>query len=79
MFTSWEDGSNKLGVATPYGTRANGETWVDSSGPFTYEPPAEVTFSASAANGQGFNGFLGLATEKDTNTCWYWLNATTLG
>lgn len=80
VFSSWEDGSNKLGPATPATERElNGETWVDSAGPFVYEPPAEVTFSATAANGQGFNGFLGLATEKNTNTCWYWMNATILG
>ena len=80
VFSSWEDGSSKLGPTTPETERElSGSTWVDSTGPFAFEGPSEVNFSATAANGQGFNGFIGMATEKNSNTCWYWVNATILG
>lgn len=80
VFTSWWDGSSDLGPNTPANERElNYFDSAASSGPFEYEPPFDTGFSASAANGQGLNAFIGEATELDTNTCWYWLNANILG
>lgn len=80
VFTSWEDGSKNLGPATPQVERElNFATWVDSNGPFAFDSASDVGVSATAANGQAFTAFVGLASEKDTGTCWYWLNATILG
>ena len=78
VFTSWEDGSKDLGPATPEIERAlNFASWADSSGPFGYDGLAPV--SATAASGQAFNAQFALAAEKDTGTCWWWLDATILG
>jgi len=80
VFASWEDGSKNLGPDTPENERAlNGATWVDSTGPFEYDGPSDVNVSATASNGQGFNAYVGLASEKDSGTCWWWLNATVVG
>lgn len=80
VFTSWEDGSKTLGPATPVEEREiNRPEWNNSSGPFEYDSPSDGGVSALASNGQGFNAYVGLASEKDTNTCWYFLNATILG
>jgi hypothetical protein len=80
VFTSWQDGSNKLGPATALNERElSAETDVDSGGAFTFEAPADTTFSASAANGQGISGSIGLASEKNSNTCWYWFDGVILG
>jgi hypothetical protein len=80
VFASWEDGSKDLGPATPENERQlNGPTWVDSNGPFVYDGPSDVNVSATAAGGQSFNAYVGLASEKNTGTCWYWMNATILG
>jgi hypothetical protein len=80
VFTSWEDGSSKLGPGTPSEERElNNWYWADSDGPFGYDSASDIGVSATAANGQSFTAYLGLASEKDTSTCWYWLNATILG
>ncbi len=77
VFSSWEDGSKELGPATPEVERELNEAeWVDSSGPFQYDGPSDVNVSATAAGGQSFSDFVGLASEKDTTTCWYWSTAT---
>jgi hypothetical protein len=76
VFTSWEDGLSNLGPTTPASeSELNSLTDQSSSGPFEYESPADTGVSASATSGQSFNAFIGEATEKDTNTCWYWLTA----
>jgi len=80
VFSSWEDGSNALGPNTPENERElNEDDWADSNGKYAYDSLSDVGVSATAANGQGFNASLGLASEKDSGTCWYWLNATILG
>jgi hypothetical protein len=77
IFTSWEDGSKNLGPGTPSDERElNNYYWAQSSGEFGYDSASDVGVSATAANGQSFTAYLGLASEKDTGTCWYWLNAT---
>lgn len=77
VFTSWEDGSNKLGPGTPSEDRElNNYNWADSSGEFGFDSASDVGVSATAANGQSFTAYVGLASEKDTGTCWYWVNAT---
>jgi hypothetical protein len=80
VFATWGDGSNNLGPSTPEDEREiNDYEDAGSSGPYEYESLSEGGVSASAANGASLNAFVGLAAEKDTNTCWYWLNATILG
>jgi hypothetical protein len=79
-FSSWEDGSNVLGPNTPESERElNEDDWADSSGKYAYDSLSDVGVSASAVTGQAFNASLGLASEKDSGTCWYWLNATIIG
>jgi len=76
VFTSWEDGATNLGPGTPEDERfLNGYNWADSSGEFGYDSASDVGVSATAANGQSFTAYVALASEKDSNTCWYWLNA----
>lgn len=80
VFSSWEDGSNILGPSTPETERELNEyNWADSSGKYAYDSLSDVGVSATAVGGQSFNASLGLASEKDSSTCWYWLNATILG
>jgi hypothetical protein len=76
VFTSWEDGSRNLGPTTPETEREiTALHFTPSSGPFEFEGPSDANVSASATNGQSFNAWIGEATEKETNTCWYWLTA----
>jgi hypothetical protein len=78
VFTSWEDGSKELGPATPEEERElNDPNWGSaSSGSFAYDSASDGGISATAASGESFTAFIGLAAEKDTNTCWYWSTAT---
>lgn len=76
VFTSWEDGATNLGPNTAEEDRQlNGYTWASSSGEFGYDSASDVGVSATAANGQSFTAYVALASEKNTGTCWYWLNA----
>jgi hypothetical protein len=79
-FTSWDNGSKELGPTTPeVDRRLNEYYWAGSTGPYQYDAPTDIGVSASAASGAAFNAFIGLASEKNTGTCWYWMNATILG
>ncbi len=79
-FTSWVDGSKTLGPATPEAEReVTAPYYSDSSGPYEYDSPSDGGVSATAAGGQSFSAFVGVAAEKDTNTCWYWSTATIIG
>jgi hypothetical protein len=76
VFTSWDDNSSHLSPDTPENERElSSLSWQNSSGPFNGEPPFDTGASASAPTGQAFNAWIGEATEKDSNTCWYWLTA----
>jgi hypothetical protein len=76
VFTSWDDNNGHLGPDTPENERElSGLNWQSSSGAFEGEPPFDTGASASAPTGQAFNAWIGEATEKDSNTCWYWLTA----
>jgi hypothetical protein len=78
-FTSWADGSPELGPATPAEKREiNNIDWSDSAAEYEFEGPSDTNVSASAPTGQAFNAFIGEATEKDSNTCWYWLTANVI-
>jgi hypothetical protein len=78
-FVSWNDGSTKLGPGTPPEERElNRYYWADSSGEFGYDSASDVGVSATGPGGESFTAFVGLAAEKDTDTCWYWLNSTIL-
>ncbi len=81
VFTSWQDGGDELGPATPEEDRElNNPNWgTSSSGSFAYDSASDVGVSATATSGQSFTAFIGLAAKKDSNTCWYWTNATILG
>jgi hypothetical protein len=80
VFMSWAKGSNKLGPATPEEERVIGKPeWNNSNGPFEYDGPSDVNVSALAPSGQSFNAYVGLASEKETNSCWYSLNANITG
>jgi hypothetical protein len=80
VFSSWEDGSSTLGPETPEEERQINEIgWAASTSTFEYEGPSDTNVSASAPTGQAFNAFIGEATEKDSNTCWYWLSANVIG
>jgi hypothetical protein len=80
VFASWQDGSRELGPATPEEEReVNSVEWADSNGPFAYDSPSDGGVSATAADGSSFNAFVGVASEKSSNTCWYWMSATILG
>lgn len=75
VFDSWEDGSKSIGPESSEEEReATGALWAYSNGPFAYEGASPV--SATAASGESFTAFVAYASEKDTNTCWYWMNAT---
>ena len=77
MFTSWQDGSRELGPATGEEDRElNSPNWINSAGPYAYDSASDGGVSATAASGQSFSAFVGLAAEKDTGTCWYWNTAT---
>ncbi len=79
-FSSWEDGSADFGPETPEEDREIGDFQLaESTGPYDYEGSPEVNVSASAANGQAFNAFVGEAAERNTDTCWYWLSANVIG
>lgn len=74
------DGSSKLGPETSEEEREiNNVNWADSTGIYQFDGPADANVSASAAGGQAFNAFVGEATEKDSNTCWYWLTSNVIG
>ena len=80
VFSSWEDGGKELGPNTPLTERELNEySWASSSGKFDYDSFSDIGVSATAVTGESFNASLGLASEKDSGTCWYWLNATILG
>jgi len=79
VFTSWQDGSKELGPATPEEERElNNPNWgPSSSGSFAYDSASDVGVSATVTSGQSSTSFTALAA--DSNTCWYWTNATILG
>jgi hypothetical protein len=79
-FASWQDGSKELGPATSEEDReVNSVEWADSNGPYAYDSPTDGGVSASAADGSAFQAFVGVASEKASGTCWYWMSATILG
>jgi hypothetical protein len=80
VFASWQDGGKELGPSTPEEDReVTNVEWSDSNGPFVYDSPSDGGVSATAADGSAFNAFVGVASEKDSGTCWYWMSATILG
>lgn len=75
---SWMDESSAIGPDTPLIEReVTSPGWASSGGPLSGEAGAPVT--ANAANGNSFAGSIGVASEKNSGTCWYWFNGTILG
>lgn len=76
-FLSWMDASKALGPATPATDReVTSASWANSNGPIEGEAGAPI--NATAASGASFAGHVGLASEKDSNTCWYWFHGTVI-
>jgi hypothetical protein len=66
-----------LGPSTPESERElQSANWGSDNGAYHYDSPADGGVSATAASGQSFNAFVGLASNNETNTCWYWSTAT---
>ncbi|HEX6753951.1 MAG TPA: hypothetical protein VF093_10255 [Solirubrobacterales bacterium] len=79
VFTSWEDGSTDLGPATPEAQRElQSPSWGSKEGTYFYDSASDVGVSATAASGQSFTAFVGLASDEAKNTCWYWSTATVI-
>lgn len=53
-------------VTSPFGAASDGP--MEGEG----EAPVDVT----TAGGASFAGHIGLASERDSNTCWYWFHGT---
>jgi len=76
-FISWEDAGKSIGPATPEDKReVTDPNWADSAGEIGYEAGAPVDFTTAA--GASLSGIVGLASEKDSNTCWYWFHGTVI-
>jgi hypothetical protein len=77
MFTSWQDGSADLGPSTLEEDRElNEPNWGSTEGSFHYDSASDIGVSATAASGQSFTAFVGLASNNTSNTCFYWSTAT---
>jgi hypothetical protein len=77
IFTSWQDGSADLGPSTLEEDRElNEPNWGSTEGSFHYDSASDVGVSATAAGGQSFTAFVGLASNNTSNTCFYWSTAT---
>jgi len=74
-FLSWQDASKALGPATPLTERELiYPGWAESNGPFEGEAGAPI--DVTTASGASFAGTIGLGSEKNSNTCWYWFHGT---
>jgi hypothetical protein len=74
-FLSWMDASKALGPGTIEGDReVTHPQWSDSTGAMVGEAGAPL--NVTTASGASFAGDLGIAAEKDSNTCWYWFRGT---
>jgi len=74
-FLSWKDASKALGPATPLTERELTYLgWGESNGPFEGEAGAPI--DVTTASGASFAGTIGLGSEKNSNTCWYWFHGT---
>lgn len=70
-FASWEDNFKSIGPATPETDReVTDPQWANSNGPMESEAGAPI--NVTTATGSSFRGQFGIASEKDSNTCWYW-------
>jgi hypothetical protein len=77
MFTSWQDGSADLGPSTLEEDRElNEPNWGSTEGAYHYDSASDIGVSATAAGGQSFTAFVGLASNNTTNSCFYWSTAT---
>jgi len=74
-FLSWMDASKAIGPGTASSDReVTPPYWADSTGPMVGEAGAPI--NVTTASGASFAGVIGLASEKDSNTCWYWFHGT---
>ena len=74
-FLSWQDAAKAVGPGTPAEDReVTAAPWAASDASLAGEAgaPIEVT----TASGASFAGHIGVASEKDSNTCWYWFHGT---
>jgi hypothetical protein len=74
-FLSWLDAGKSIGPATPATDReVTHPGWGNSDGPMEGEAGAPI--NVTTASGASFAGTVGVASEKDSNTCWYWFHGT---
>jgi hypothetical protein len=74
-FLSWMDSNKSIGPATPSTEREVTHPISGSSGgPMSGEAGAPI--NVTTAGGASFAGTIGVASEKDSNTCWYWFHGT---
>lgn len=74
-FLSWLDANKSIGPATPPAEReVTHPGWGNSNGPMEGEAGAPI--NVTTAGGASFAGTIGIASEKDSNTCWYWFHGT---
>jgi hypothetical protein len=74
-FLSWEDSGRAIGPGTAATDReVTSPDWGSSNGPMGGEAGAPVNVTTAA--GSSFSGVVGVGSEKDTNTCWYWFHGT---
>lgn len=74
-FLSWLDAHKSIGPGTLHTDReVTSPFWGASSGPMRGEAGAPIDVTTSA--GPSYAGHIGVASEKDSNTCWYWLHGT---
>ena len=72
-FASWEDNFKSIGPATPETDReVTDPQWANSGGSMESEAGAPINVTTAA--GSSFRGQFGIASEKDSNTCWYWFD-----
>lgn len=74
-FLSWMDSNKSIGPGTPATDReVTSPGWGSSDGPMEGEAGAPI--NVTTASGASFSGTVGVASEKDSNTCWYWFHGT---
>lgn len=76
-FLSEMDASKSIGPGTPFTEREVTHPISGfSTGPMAGDPGAPI--DVTTASGASFAGHIGVASEKDSNICWYWFHGTVI-
>lgn len=74
-FLSWMDSAKAIGPGTPAEEReVTSASWGSSDGPMEGEAGAPINVTTAA--GPSYSGVIGVASEKDSDTCWYWFHGS---